>query len=64
MKDIFKLCAAKRVHRENYDFDLEIPSSSQVRFVLEGYGYKVQRCGKRYPIILKFQKTLKFSKEF
>ena len=57
MKDIFKLCAAKRVHRENYDFDLEIPSSSQVRFILEVYGYKVQRCGKRYPIILK-------SKEF
>ena len=32
MKDLFRLCATKRVPREKYLFNLEIPKSSQVQF--------------------------------
>ena len=35
MKDLFKIRAAKRLQREKYNFNLEIPRSSQVIFVLE-----------------------------
>ena len=62
MEDTFNLCAAKRVHRENYDFNLEIPGFSQVRFVLEVYGYKVQRWWKTLPYHIKVPENLEILK--
>ena len=32
MKDLFQLCATKRVQREKHKFDLGIPKSHQVLF--------------------------------
>ena len=62
MKDLFRLRATKRVQREKYKFNLEIPKSSQVIFGTRSLRMQGPRVWNSLPYHIKVAENLEIFK--